>query len=106
MGPRCREGLKKKDENINCVPTANANQFRHHLNHFYAQVKTLYLDIGPNQIRLHSQKLVFKAIIWGDGGPVGVSRGHAPLESEVFYYFKRFLEVLVMQQSSILNLPS
>ena len=69
-------------------------------------MKKLHLHIGPNQIRLHSQKLVFKAIIWGDGGPVGVSRGHAPQESEVFFYFKRFLEVLVMQQSNILNLPS
>ena len=65
-----------------------------------------YLHTGPDQDRLHSQKLVFKAKIGGDGGPVGVSRGHAPLESEVLYYFKRFLEVFVIQQSSILNLPS
>ena len=53
-----------------------------------------------------SQKLVFKAKICGDGGPVGVSRGQAPLESEVFYYLKRILEVLVIQQRQNLNLPS
>ena len=55
-----------------------------------------YLYTSPDQDSLHSQKLVFKVKIRGDGGPVGVSRGQAPLESEVFYYFKRFLEVLVI----------
>ena len=35
--------------------------------------------------------LVFKAKISGDGGPVGVLRGQAPLESEVIYHLKRFL---------------
>ena len=54
------------------------------------------LQLGPNQIAACTQKLVFKPIISGDRGPVGVSRGHAPLESEVFYYLKGFLEVLVM----------
>ena len=54
------------------------------------------LHSGPDQIASLSQKLVFKAKISGEGGPVGVSRGQAPLESEVFYYLKGFLEVLVM----------
>ena len=43
---------------------------------------------------LHSQKLVFKAIIGGEGGPVGVSRGQTPLESENVHHLKGFLEVL------------
>ena len=72
------KGSRKKMKIL--IVSNNANQFRHHLNHFYAQVKTLYLDIGPNQIRLHCQKLVFKARFCGDGGPVGVSRGQASLE--------------------------
>ena len=65
-----------------------------------------YLHFGPSQITSLSQKLVFKAKISGEGGPVGVSRGQAPLESEVFYYLKGFLEVLVLKQLQILNLPS
>ena len=69
-------------------------------------MKILYLDISHIEDGLHSQKLVFKAKISGEGGPVGVSRGQAPLESEVFYYSKVFLEVLVIQGSHILNLPS
>ena len=75
------------------------------LNLYHSQVRNLYLHTGPNQDGLHSQKLVFKPKISGKGGPVGVSRGQAPLESEVFYYLKGFLEVLVIQQSRKLNLP-
>ena len=97
------KGSRKKFKIL--IVSKNANQFRRHLHHNYTQVKNLYLDIGPNQICLHCQKLVFKARICGDGGPVGVSRGQAPLESEVFYYLKGFLEVLVIQQSRKLNLP-
>ena len=75
-------------------------------NLYHSQVRNLYLHTGPNQDGLHSQKLVFNGKIEGDGGPVGVSRGHAPLKSEVFYHSKRFSEVLVVKQSHILNLPS
>ena len=63
-------------------------------------------NTGPNQDGLHSQKLVFKVKIRGDGVPVGVSKCQDPLESEVFYHLKRFLEVLVVKQSHNLNLPS
>ena len=65
-----------------------------------------YLYTAPDRDGLHSQKLVFKPKISGEGGPVGVSRGQAPLESEVFYCLKVYLEVLVIQGSRILNLPS
>ena len=69
-------------------------------------MKTTNLYLGLIQIATCTQKLVFKAIICGEGGPVGVSRGQTPLESENVYHLKRFLEVLVIQQRSILNLPS
>ena len=72
------------------------NGFRRHLYNFWKVSEDTYLHFGPSQIAPLSQKLVFKAKICGEGGPVGVSRGHAPLESEVFYYFKGLLEVLVM----------
>ena len=48
------------------------------------------LQVSPDQIALHSQKLVFEAKISGGGGPLGVSRGKTPLESEVFYHLKGF----------------
>ena len=54
------------------------------------------LHFGPNQIALHSQKLVFKVKFRGKADPVGVQRGQASLEFGVFYYLKRFLEVLVI----------
>ena len=88
------------------IVSKNANHLHLQLNTLFKAVKTQYLHIGPSEDGLHSQKLVFNGKIEGDGGPVGVSRGHAPLESEVFYHLKRFLEVLVVKQSHILNLPS
>ena len=64
------------------------------------------LQVSPVQIALHSQKLVFKEKFRGEADPVGVSRGQTPLESEIFYHLKVFLESLVIQQSHNLLLPS
>ena len=63
------KGSRKKLKIL--IVSNNANQFRRHLNHYRVQVRTLYLDIGPNQIGLHSQKLVFKVKIWRGRGPLG-----------------------------------
>ena len=72
------------------------NEIRLPLYIFFKVREDSFLHTGPNRLRLPSQKLVFKVKFGGKADPVGVQRGQAPLEFEVFYYSKRFLEVLVI----------
>ena len=47
------------------------------------------LHSGPDHDDSLSQKLVFKAKISREGGPVGVSRGQSLLDSDIFYHLER-----------------
>ena len=54
--------MKKKNSAI-IIVSKTVNEFRHQFNLLLRQLKNPYLYIGPNQIRPHSPKLVFKAKI-------------------------------------------
>ena len=71
------------------ILSKNANHLNHQLNTLFKAVKTQYLHIGPSQDGLHSQNLVFKVKIQRGLGPLGGLRGHAPLESDLFYSLER-----------------
>ena len=78
------------------IVSKNANHLHLQLNTLFKAVKTQYLHIGPSEDGLHSQKLVFKVKIRRGHGPLGGLGGQTPLEFEIFYPLKQFLEDLVI----------
>ena len=69
-------------------------------------MKTAYLHACPIQIGLHSQKLIFKAKIIGGRGPMGVSRGRTPQESDLFYSLERLYQFKFEKQAHNLLRPN
>ena len=78
------------------IVSKNANHLHLQLNTLFKAVKTQYLHIGPSEDGLHSQKLIFKVKIRRGHGLLGGLGGQTPLEFEIFYPLKRFLEDLVI----------